>query len=303
LRNIGMKGIVFNIQRFSLHDGPGGRTTVFLKGCPLRCRWCSNPESWDFSPVLMHYDWKCIGCGECIDVCPVEAITMDADKGRNIDTSRCTQCLKCSDVCPTESLIACGDEMTVEQTVEIALRDKIFYEHSGGGVTLSGGEPARQTDFAVAVLKALKKQKVHTALETTGYVSYDRLEKILEWTDLVLYDIKHMNAEAHRRATGVSNELILKNAARVARKVETWLRVPVIQGYNAYDDFFLWLGKFGHSIGARKISLLPYHEWGRSKYDQLNLDYKSTFKTPNSEDLSRFGRLCKSSGIEVSYGR
>jgi pyruvate formate lyase activating enzyme len=298
-----MKGIVFNIQRFSLHDGPGGRTTVFLKGCPLRCRWCSNPESWDFSPVLMHYDRKCIGCGECIGVCPVEAITMDADKGRKIDTVRCTQCLKCSDVCPTESLIACGDEMSVEQTVEIALRDKIFYEHSGGGVTLSGGEPARQTDFAAAVLKALKKQGVHTALETTGYVSYDRLEKVLEWTDLVLYDIKHMNAEAHRRATGVSNELILKNAVRVARKVETWLRVPVIQGYNAYDDFFLWLGKFGHSIGARKISLLPYHEWGRSKYDQLNLDYKSTFKTPNSEDLSRFGRLCKSSGIEVSYGR
>lgn len=228
---------------------------------------------------------------------------MDAEKGRKIDTTRCTLCFKCSNVCPTESLVACGDEMTVEEVVGIIKRDKIFYENSDGGVTLSGGEPAYQPNFAAAVLKACKKHGIHTALDTTGYAPYYQFEKILEWTDLVLFDIKHMNAEEHRRATGVSNELILENAARTARKVETWLRVPVIEGYNAFDEFFLWLGKFGQSIGARKISLLSYHEWGKSKYEHLNLDYRSTFKSPNSEDLYRFGSLCKSFGIEVSYGR
>jgi pyruvate formate lyase activating enzyme len=193
--------------------------------------------------------------------------------------------------------------MTVDQVVSAIMRDKIFFENSGGGVTLSGGEPTFQTDFAEAVLRACKRRGIHTSLDTSGHIPYDRLHRLLEWTDLVLYDIKHMDLEEHRKRAGVSNELILANAAEVAQRVETWLRVPVIPGYNALDEFFLWLGEFGQRIGARKVCLLPYHEWGRSKFEQLGLSFFNTFKTPSSGDLQHFGSLCEAFGLEVTYGR
>ncbi|MGV8056627.1 MAG: glycyl-radical enzyme activating protein [Smithellaceae bacterium] len=298
-------GVIFNIQRYSLHDGPGGRTTVFLKGCQLRCAWCANPESWEFAPLLMRIDRKCIKCGACLSVCPEGAITIDMINGRQVDYVRCTQCLKCVEICPTQSLVTCGETMSVDQVVSTVLRDRNFYEHSGGGVTLSGGEPACQVDFAEAILRACKENRIHTALETNGNVPYAQLERLVKWTDLLLYDIKHMDSEAHRKFTGAGNEQILANVAEVAQKVETWLRVPVISGFNASDDFFSWLGKFGQRIGAKKISLLPYHEWGMSKFEQINSNYVNThtFKTPSSGDLERYGSLCEASGIKVDYGR
>jgi pyruvate formate lyase activating enzyme len=178
------KGLIFNIQRFSLQDGPGIRSTVFMKGCPLRCRWCSNPESWNPYPEILTHDVKCIRCGKCEQICPVGAITIDPE-GRKIDRAECTLCLKCGEVCPTGAIIIIGKCMTVDEVVREVESDRLFYGHSGGGVPVSGGEPLFQCESVYELLKACKEKDLHTALDTCGYSSWERIEKILEYVDLV----------------------------------------------------------------------------------------------------------------------
>ena len=298
------KGLVFNIQRFSLHDGPGIRSTVFMKGCPLRCRWCSNPESWNPYPEIITHDAKCIRCGKCEQICPVGAITIGSE-GRKIDRARCTLCLKCAEVCPSGAISITGEYMTVDQVLREVESDRLFYQHSGGGVTVSGGEPLFQWEFTYELLKACKEKDLHTALDTTGYSSWDRIERVLEYVDLVLFDIKHMDPKQHKKGTSKSNLLILGNAARIAaRKVRLWLRVPLIPGYNDSRENIEKVAQFGLKIGAEKISILAYHEWGRPKYEQLGRRYSFTgVKPPEDGHVQRTRELIEGFGIEVGIGR
>lgn len=297
-----LKGLVFNIQRFSVHDGPGIRTTVFMKGCPLSCRWCSNPESQDFHPQLMTRDIKCSGCGACVQVCPQGAIQINP-QGRRIDWDMCDQCLLCAAVCQYGALERSGNQKSVTEVLAEVLRDRLFYKNSGGGITVSGGEALAQSDFVAALLRQSKKEGLHTAVDTTGYVSWSRIEKVVPWTDLMLWDIKQMDLQAHEQATGVGNQLILDNIKRAAALTRIWLRIPLIAGYNDSQENIYRVIELAQDIGALKISLLPYHEGGRSKNEQMGRTYPcSDACAPPKERVSRLKQIIEDAGIDVGIG-
>ena len=297
------KGLIFNIQRFSIHDGPGIRTTVFMKGCPLRCPWCSNPESQDNFPNLMVRDLKCLGCGACVEACPQRAITFSEEAGRRIDWSKCNQCLACAGACIYGSLNICGRYAGVPEVVDEIMADADFYRNSGGGMTVSGGEALMQADFVKAMLQACRERGLHTALDTTGFSPWETLRGVLEFTDLVLFDIKHLDPLTHREATGVGNKRILKNLLTLAKGKRLWLRMPVIPGYNDTEEHVLEVAALGKSAGAEKISLLPYHEGGKAKSGQLGRVYLySEAKPPRDEHMQRLKKLMVSHGVHVSIG-
>jgi len=297
------KGLVFNIQRFSVHDGPGIRTTVFLKGCPLSCMWCSNPESQSFIPSLVVRDINCKGCGKCIQTCPTNAISMYEKEGRVIDWKKCDQCLKCVDVCIYGSLNRCGQYMTEGEILHEVLKDSLFYKNSGGGVTVSGGEPLSQFKFLVKLLKILKENKFHVALDTSGYAPEKFFEQVGPFVDLVLFDIKQLDDEIHRQYTGVSNQIILSNARQVAKKVRTWFRVPLIESFNDSTDHNVRVAEIAKDIGIEKISFLPYHEGGISKCLQIGQDYLMLeAKSPSDEHIQKLRRIISETGISVSIG-
>lgn len=296
-------GLIFNIQRYSLQDGPGIRTTVFLKGCPLGCWWCSNPESVNTYPEIMTNDMKCIKCGQCIEACPLGAIKV-VDNMRRIDRDKCDLCLKCADVCPTGAIEKIGKYMTLEETLKVIEKDKPFYDNSGGGVTFSGGEPLVQWQFLLEICKLCKEKGISTALDTTGYARWEIMEKVLQYVDLVLYDIKHLDPLKHLEATGVSNEIILENIKKTANKVRTWMRIPVIPGFNDSADFFNDLIEFSKGLNIEKISLLPCHTWGEPKYGRLGREY--ALKGAGSmapESLDEIKDLMESKGLVATVGR
>ena len=266
------KGVVFNIQRYSIHDGPGIRTTVFLKGCPLSCLWCQNPESQSIKPEIFYNVERCVGCGKCITVCPAKAIEM-GDAKVITDRNICTGCGSCVDACPEEARELMGKYMTVEEVVEEVMKDDIFYQRSGGGVTISGGEPFTQWKFSANILKHCRERSAHTAIETCGYAPWETMERVLQYTDLVLYDLKHMDPKEHMKLTGVSNELILENVRRIwhERHIPIWIRVPVIPGYNDSPANIDALAGFvvNELSPFLQIHLLPYHRLGESKVQQL----------------------------------
>lgn len=293
-----LKGLIFNIQRFSIHDGPGIRTTVFMQGCPLKCRWCSNPESWQAHPIIMTRNMKCIRCGKCVQACPIGAITMDEKEGRRIDWAQCNQCLECAHVCPAEAIVVCGKYMSLGEVMAEVESDRLFYQNSGGGATVSGGEPLSQPEFVQELLKRCKERELHTALDTSGYAPWSKLEKILEYVDLVLFDVKHLDPHQHREGTGQSNELILDNLEKTAAKVRTWLRVPLIPGYNDSVEHITKLAELGRRVGAEKISLLPYHEWGKAKYEQIGRHYSmDQTPAPTPEHLQELQEIIQ--GLEL----
>lgn len=303
IRKGGLKGVVFNIQRFSVHDGPGMRTTVFLKGCPLKCAWCANPESQELLPQLMLRDVKCVACGSCAQACPRQAISLTKKQGRRVNWRACNQCLKCTDVCLYEALGAIGKYMDIAEIVQEVERDRIFYLNSGGGVTLSGGEPLAQYDVALKLLQTFKANGLHTALDTCGYASEEIFEEILPYVDLVLFDIKQLDAEQHRKYTGVDNERILRIARFVSQKVRTWLRVPLIEGFNDSPEDIRGMSRMARELGVEKISLLPYHEGGRSKSLQIGKIYRMPrAKPPGEEHIQRLQEIASEMGVTATVG-
>ncbi len=298
------QGLVFNIQRYSIQDGPGLRTTVFLKGCPLSCKWCHNPESVRPSPELMSHDRKCIGCGRCVEVCPEGAISLDSASGRVINRGKCTLCFRCVAVCPTHALERIGACTTVADVMAEVERDEVFYRKSGGGMTVSGGEPLLQWAFTWSLLQAGKERNLHTALDTCGYARWPALEKVLEYVDLVLFDIKHMDPQRHKEGTGVSNSLILSNLHRVvAKKVRVWVRLPLIAGYNDSPDNLRRVVEMAARLGIEKTAAFPYHELGEGKYEGRGREYPCAGARPPVDGrIEELHQMAREKGIAFAIG-
>ena len=267
--------LAFNIQRFSTEDGPGIRTTVFLKGCPLRCVWCHNPEGLDLKPELMWYDVRCIGARECLRACSEDALTL-TPQGIRINREQCNSCGACVKACPAAALEVIGRSWTPEEVIDELVSDRVFYETSGGGVTFSGGEPMMHVDFLCEVLPRCQEAGLHVALDTCGAVAWESYERVLPWVDLALYDLKIMDANRHRAATGVSNDIILENARRLAAHgVPMWIRTPVIPGYTDDRENILAIARFINEAlpTVGRWDLLAYNNLGRPKYQRLDREY------------------------------
>ena len=300
--NYGAKGIVFDIQRFSIHDGPGIRTIIFLKGCPLRCRWCSNPESQKMKPELMYRSDQCIRCGSCFKVCKVGAINLD--KEYIVDREKCTSCGECVLVCPSSALLMKGKTMTVEEVIKEARKDSIQYYRSDGGITLSGGEALVQSEFAKELFKACKAQGWHTAIETEGYTNEEVIRDVMPYVDLVMLDIKSVNPKKHMEFTGVDNETILKNAKIIQEITNTVIRIPVIPKFNASREEITDIIKFVKTLpNVKKVHLLPYHRYGENKYKLLNREYEMKDTKELSDDYkSELKQIVESYGLECQIG-
>jgi len=295
------QGLIFDIQRYSIHDGPGIRTLVFLKGCPLRCLWCSNPEGQEEKLELVFRRTLCIGCGACVDVCSSGAIRWQ-DTRIEIDRGKCTLCGECTGVCPSEALSILGRWMTVDRVLEEVERDRVFYEASQGGITVSGGEPCMQACFTEALLKACKAGGIATAVETCGYASWHSIERVIQYADFVLYDIKQLDDLRHQQFTGVSNRLILENARRIADLgFPLAIRYPVIPGFNDDPKEMEALFDFTKTLrGMKHLDLLPYHRLGESKYAMLGRNYPlGKLKPPAGQHLESLAQAGKKQGFEV----
>jgi pyruvate formate lyase activating enzyme len=297
------KGIIFNIQRYSLNDGPGIRTTVFMKGCSLKCKWCSNPESINAYPELMFYSLKCNKSEKCLQACPMGAIEI-VNNALRIDRTKCNLCMECTKSCPSEALMCSGSYVSVEKVVIEIESDRTFYRNSGGGVTISGGEPLFQGEFVYELLKECKSRGLHTALDTSGHAPWNIMERVLNYVDLVLFDIKNMDPTRHMAGTGVDNELILSNLRKTARQVTTWLRFPVIPGFNDSESNARELAQFASTISVEKVSLLPYHSWGEGKYEKLGRTYpfKDT-PIPAEEHINSLKEIIESYGLMAEVGK
>lgn len=268
-------GTTFNVQRFSTEDGPGIRTTVFFKGCPLRCVWCHNPEGLSPHPELVWYGMRCIGARDCLQACPLQVLEL-APTGMRIDRSRCDACGACADACPAAALEVIGRTWTPEQLLNEVQKDVVFFETSGGGVTLSGGEPMLQGEFLTALAHLCQKADLHVALDTCGCVSWDRFKSVLPTIDLVLYDLKIMDAARHKAGTGADNRTILENARNVAALgLPMWIRTPIIPGYTASVENVSALGKFiaRELPTVERWDLLAYTNLGQPKYHRLDRPY------------------------------
>ena len=295
--------VIFNIQRFSIHDGPGIRTTVFFKGCPLRCSWCANPESQRPEPQPLYMSRKCVGCMTCINVCPEKALRLE--DGHVIrDTLLCKECLACAVQCPVEAMTVQGKVRSVEELLKETLRDKDFYDSSGGGVTLSGGEPLLQHRFVTEFLRELRRAGIHSAMETSGYQKTDIFTEVLRELDFLYIDCKHPDSEKHRKWTGQPNELVWANIRRaVEMKIPMEVRIPVIPGFNDSADTALAFAEKLTAAGVRSVQLLPFHQMGKAKWDGMFLPYAlEKKKALHKEDLEEFAGILEKEGLSVLTG-
>ncbi len=300
------KGVIFNLKHYSIHDGPGIRTTVFFKGCPLECFWCQNPESQNLKPVIFFNAEKCTGCGMCVDVCPEDAIRIK-DNRSVTDRKLCKGLGKCAEICPNDARNLMGRYVTAGEVFNDVNSDAIFYQNSGGGVTLSGGDPIAQPDFTISILKLCRDAGLHTAIDTCGYTKWETLEKILENVDLVLYDFKHMDGDDHRKNTGVSNDLILNNAKKIHHGLNLPMlaRVPILPGNNDSFENLERTARFvanelGNGIG---VHLLPYHRLGETKYERMEEPEKSIpVQPPSDEYMEKLKEIFDAYGLTVNIG-
>ena len=296
-------GVIFDIQRYSIHDGPGIRTTVFLKGCPLCCPWCANPESQLPVPEIECFQDKCVRCLHCADVCPSGAIS-ESNGEVHLDRNRCEMCGRCCEECPAEARRVLGSKTTVQDILSVVERDRLFYERSGGGMTLSGGEPASQSEFSVALLCACKNRGLHTAIQTTGYQRWEVLQPIIANTDLVMLDIKVADPYLHQQLFGVSNDLILANARRMVDGGSTVVvRIPLVPGYTDTLENLQGIVDFAAHTGIGEITVLPYHRFGEPKYRRLGRSYRlAGQQVPSHEGCSKLLARLKRHGIAVRIG-
>ena len=293
---------VADIRRLTIHDGPGVRDTVFVKGCPLHCVWCHNPESISPRPRLLFRSRLCVGCGACAELCP-QKVHIFAEGGHTLSRDNCLSCGKCAEGCLPGALALCGTTLTAEEVVQNVLRDKAFFLNSGGGVTLSGGEPLLYPDFTAEVFRRLKEEGISTALDTCGAVSYAAFEKVLPWTDRILFDVKGMDPERHARNTGRTNEVILENLSRLGgRGIPVEIRMPIVPGRNDDPSEIARAGAFLKNVAAvESIRLLPYHRAG-GKYAVCGMeDPMPETEAPSAEELEALAAILRRrAGVEVS---
>ena len=301
MENTELTGKLYDIQGFSVHDGPGIRLTLFMKGCPLRCPWCHSPESQAFHTELNWMEIKCVGienCGRCLNICPHDAVTPGKKKTAldnsgelqlvTVDRSKCDNCGACAKACTAKALYMCGTDYTVDGIMERVLREVPFFKRSGGGVTISGGECLCQPEFTLEVLKRCKAEDIHTAVDTTGFVKWDVIEAILPYTDLFLYDIKGIDGALHKQVIGVPNDLILENARKIAAAGGKFqIRIPVMPMYSDSAEAFEEIGRFCLELGdaVELIQILPYHELGTVKWERLQTNRPIFEATPPSDEL------------------
>lgn len=292
------KGLIFNIQRYSVHDGSGIRSNVFFKGCPLSCQWCANPESQNFFPELVVTEKDCIQCGTCFRICPTGALS-EVEWSRNL----CNACEKCVSVCPTAARTFVGAPMTVKEIKNEIVKDAGFYHTSGGGITLTGGEALSQAEFAAELSRELKKDYYTLAIETSGFAPWEKACMVFQYMDEILYDIKHMDSRKHEALTGVPNTLILENAKMAAKLPAKFVvRVPVIGGKNNDEENMEKTGAFAKEIGADEIDLLPYHRFGENKYKKLGREYDCDAYVPDDAEMERWKRLMTGMGLNCHIG-
>ena len=294
--------LITNVQKFSIHDGDGIRTSVFFKGCPLKCEWCHNPETQRFEKEMQCDKEKCVGCGTCAKVCPNGAISMENGKPE-MKKDACTFCGKCVNFCPIGIREIIGREYSVKELIKELMKDQMFYEESGGGVTLSGGEVmAMDIDYILAIAKELKRQDVTLTIDTCGYVPYEKFQAILPYVNTFLYDVKVMDTKLHKKYIGVDNQLILDNLIRLAADgARIYIRIPTIKEVNGNEKNMKETIAFlkEHDIHPAQINLLPYHDTGSGKYSKLDMEYKGTdLHAPEKEEMESFVRLFVESGFQ-----
>jgi len=300
-----MMGVVFSIERYALEDGPGIRTLVFLKGCPLKCKWCANPESQIFTPQILYFRNKCVSCRRCIELCPHDAIQISDEFGLITDPDRCTLCGTCIDACYHGAREMSGEEMEVRDVLDIVERDKMFYDKTGGGVTISGGEPLLQTRFVRELTRECRESGIHTAIETTLYANKETVKLALEFNDLVFVDVKHINSDLHEQFTGVRNERILENIKMIDELGKQFIvRIPFIPGFNDDDDTQILIYQWAAKLKNLKwIEILPYHRLGMGKYLGLGRSYPMGDVSPVSkQSLSYLRSMGVEFGVEIRIG-
>jgi pyruvate formate lyase activating enzyme len=301
MRGMSVSGRIFALKRFAVHDGPGIRTTVFMKGCPLRCRWCHNPEGIKTTPEIGYIKKNCIGCGSCVKICK-NGVYMPSGGELLIKREKCAVCTECVGSCFADALILYGESVDSDYIMEKIIEDKEFYITSGGGVTLSGGEPLMQAEFSAAILKSCVANKIHTALDTSGYASWDAFELLIPYVNLFLYDIKHIDESRHIKYTGVSNKLIIENLKKLdCAGVPIEIRIPLIPDINDGEEHIRNAGELLSGIkNMQAIKLLKYHALAKSKYAELGLpEAMPETSTDANERMTRCEKLLKSFGINV----